>query len=355
MSMILILKRSWYSSRGLFMKNILFTLAISAIMSLMAVIDPNLAVASEKIVIAHRGASGYLPEHTLAAKALAHGMGADYIEQDVVLTKDGVPVVLHDHFLDTVTDVAVKFHDRKRADDRYYVIDFTLAEIKTLSAFERIDLKSGKQVFAERFPVARSSFQVPTLEEELELIKGLNKARGKSIGIYPEIKAPAFHRAEGQDISAIVLSVLKKHGYATKKDAIYLQCFDWNETQRIRNELGYEGKLIQLIAENDWNESPNVDFEALRTVAGVTEIAAIADGIGPWIPHVVDDMGHPTNLVKNAHAAGLDLHPYTLRADALPKWAKSFDDVMDTVLFKAGADGIFTDFPDLAVNHLEER
>lgn len=337
------------------MKKRLLSFVISAIMVSMTLTASDTALAADKLIIAHRGASGYLPEHTLAAKALAHGMNPDYIEQDVVLTKDGVPVVLHDHYLDTVTDVATKFTKRKRGDGRYYAIDFTLAEIKTLNAFERIDLKTGKQVFPKRFPSGLSNFTVPTLEEELELIKGLNTSSGKTIGIYPEIKAPAFHRAEGQDISKIVLSILKKHGYAGKDDAVYVQCFDWNETRRIRNELGYKGKLIQLIAENSWNESPNVDFDALRKKEALFEIAKVADGIGPWISHVVNEDGTPTNLVANAHAAGLDLHPYTLRADALPDWAKTHDDVIDMVLFKAGADGLFTDFPDLAVNYLQNR
>lgn len=337
------------------MKNALFSLAFSAIITSMTFAIPAPADAAEKIVIAHRGASGYLPEHTLAAKALAHGMNVDYIEQDVVLTRDGVPVVLHDHHLDTVTDVMAKFPARARADGRFYAIDFTLAEIKTLNAHERIDLKTGKTVFVSRFPSGLGQFSVPTLEEEIQLIKGLNISRGKNIGIYPEIKAPAFHRAEGQDISRIVLDVLKKHGYASKQDAVFVQCFDWNETKRIRQELGYGGRLIQLIADNSWDESPNVDFDVLRTGEGLAEIAKVADGIGPWIPHVVNEDGTPTDLVKNAHAEGLALHPYTLRADSLPTWAKSLDDVMEGVLFTAGADGIFSDFPDKSVDFLSAR
>ncbi|MEP3231415.1 MAG: glycerophosphodiester phosphodiesterase [Hyphomicrobiales bacterium] len=310
---------------------------------------------TDKIVIAHRGASGYLPEHTLAAKALAHGMNADYLEQDVVLTKDGVPVVLHDHYLDTVTDVAKQFPDRKRDDGRYYAIDFTLAEIKSLVAFERISLKTGKQVFPNRFPSGTSTFRVPTLDEELEFIAGLNKSTGKSIGIYPEIKAPAFHRAEGQDISKIVLETLAKHGYATKDDPFYLQCFDWNENQRIRNTLGFKGKLIQLIAPNSWGESPNVDFDYLRTAEGLAEVAKIAEGIGPWIPHIINKSGVQGSLVKRAHKVGLDVHPYTLRADALPAWAESYDDVMQRIVIEAGADGIFTDHTDLAVKFLANK
>jgi len=169
---------------------------------LMLVAGSGNALAGEKkIVIAHRGACGYLPEHTLEAKAMAYGMGADYIEQDVVLTRDDRAVVLHDIHMDTVTDVAKAFPDRKREDGRYYAIDFTLDEIKKLHVTERMDLETGKPVFPGRFPAGKSGFRVPTLEEEIELIQGLNKSTGKDVGIYPEIKSPAWHRSEGKDIS----------------------------------------------------------------------------------------------------------------------------------------------------------
>ena len=133
------------------------------------------SAAAPKLVIAHRGASAYLPEHTPAAKAVAFAMGADYVEQDVVLTRDGVPVVLHDIHIDTVTDVARRFPERRRADGRYYAIDFTLAELRRLAASERFDPRTGNAVFAGRFPVGKSSFQVPTLEEELQLVQGLER------------------------------------------------------------------------------------------------------------------------------------------------------------------------------------
>ncbi len=238
---------------------------------------------AEKIVIAHRGASGYLPEHTLAAKAAAHAMGADYIEQDVVLSKDGVPMVLHDIQIDTVTDVAEVFPERARADGRFYAIDFSLDELKALTVMERAD-ERGEQVFPGRFPRGASSFQIPTLAEEIELIQGMNLSTGREAGIYPEIKAPAWHRAEGQDISRVALGVLADYGYADPDDLVFLQCFDWNETRRIREELGWRGKLIQLLGENDWGEAPDVDYDALRTKDGLTAIAKIADGIGPSMP-----------------------------------------------------------------------
>jgi glycerophosphoryl diester phosphodiesterase len=315
-----------------------------------------MVLATDKIVIAHRGASGYLPEHTLAAKAAAHAMGADYIEQDVVLSKDGVPMVLHDIQIDTVTDVAQAFPDRARADGRFYAIDFTLDELRSLIVMERAD-QAGRPAFPSRFPRGASSFQIPTLAEEIELIQGLNLSVGREAGIYPEIKAPAWHRAEGQDISEIVLSALAGYGYADPDDLICLQCFDWNETQRIRVELGWRGKLIQLLGENDWREAPDVDYDALRTREGLAAIAQVADGIGPSMHHVVtgvDAGGRPmiTDLVADAHALGLAVHPYTFRADALPDYADSLEDALRIFLIEADVDGVFTDFPDRAVAFL---
>ena len=312
-----------------------------------------------RIVIAHRGASGYLPEHTLAAKAVAHAMGADYLEQDVVLSKDGVPMVLHDIHIDAVTDVAQAFPGRARDDGRFYAIDLSLDELKSLTVMERAN-ERGEQVFPGRFPRGASSFQIPTLAEEIELIQGLNLSTGREAGIYPEIKAPAWHRAEGQDISAIMLGVLADYGYADPDDPIYLQCFDWNETRRIRTELGWRGRLIQLLGENEWAEAPGVDYDALRTREGLAEIAQVADGIGPWLNHVVtgaDEAGawRMTGLVEDAHALGLAVHPYTFRADALPDYAGSLEEALRIFLVEAGVDGVFTDFPDQAVAFLREN
>jgi glycerophosphoryl diester phosphodiesterase len=328
--------------------------AIFALVGALVMTAPP-AVAASQIIIAHRGASGYLPEHTLPAKAAAHVMGADYIEQDVVLSRDGVPVVLHDIDLDPVTDVALLYPDRARADGNFYAIDFTLDELKTLTVMERAN-EDGGQAFAGRFPRGASIFRISTLAEELELIQGLNLSTGREAGIYPEIKKPAWHRAQGQDISRVVLAVLAEYGYAEKDDLIYLQCFDWNETRRIRNELGYRGRLVQLLAENRWNEAPDVDFDALRTTEGLAAIAEVADGIGPWLRHVVTgaDGGsiQITDLVENAHAHGLEVHPYTFRADALPDYAQSLDELLRIFLVDAGVDGVFTDFPDRAVRFL---
>ncbi|WP_269473276.1 glycerophosphodiester phosphodiesterase family protein [Kineobactrum salinum] len=148
-------------------------------------------LAQAPIVIAHRGASGYLPEHTLAAKAMAHAMGADYIEQDVVLSSDGVPLVLHDIHLDTTTDVARRFPARARDDGRYYAIDFSLEEIRQLRVHERrAGATAGEAAFPHRFPLGPGMMTVPTLAEEIDLIAGLDHSRGRRTGLYIELKAP---------------------------------------------------------------------------------------------------------------------------------------------------------------------
>jgi len=310
-----------------------------------------------RIVIAHRGASGYLPEHTLEAVAVAHAMGADYLEQDVVLTRDDVSVVLHDIHVDTVTDVARRFPDRKREDGRYYAIDFTLAELKQLRVSERFDPRTGQAVYPGRFPVGQASFEIPTLEEELQLVQGLNKSTGRSAGVYPEVKDPAWHRQQGKDISRIVLETIARFGYRSKQDPVYLQCFDFAEVKRIRNDLGYKGRLVQLLGESAAGDP--TDYDRLRTRAGLAEVARVADGIGPSLRQVVagrkDGALVVTDLVKDAHAVGLEVHPYTFRADGLPDYAASLEDLLRIFFMEVGIDGGFTDQPDRAVVFLRSR
>jgi glycerophosphoryl diester phosphodiesterase len=280
-------------------------------------------------------------------------MGADFIEQDVVLTRDGVPIVLHDVTIDAVTDVAELFPDRVRANGRFYAIDFDLDELRQLSVMERSE--HGEQVYPGRFPRGASRFGIATLAEEIELIQGLNLSTGREAGIYPEVKAPAWHRAVGHDLAATVLAVLADYGYADQDDAVFVQCFDWNETRRIRQGLGYRGRLVQLLGDNGWKEAA-VDYDALRTEEGLAEIAQVADAIGPWLPHVVAgvdaDGSRISALVANAHARGLAVHPYTLRADALPDYAETLEYLLRILLIDAGVDGVFTDFPDRAVAFL---
>ncbi|HFG1844131.1 TPA: glycerophosphodiester phosphodiesterase [Vibrio cholerae] len=333
-------------------------------------------VSAEPLVIAHRGASGYLPEHTLEAKTLAYAMKPDYIEQDVVMTKDDQLVVLHDHYLDRVTDVAERFPNRARADGRYYAIDFTLAEIKTLRVTEGfdIDAQSNKVAgFPDRFPLWKGDFTVPTLAEEIELIQGLNKTLGYNIGIYPEIKAPWFHRHEGKDISQAVLKVLKQYGYDSKDDKIYLQCFDPIELKRIHDELlpamKMDLNLVQLLAYTDWNETmvyqadqaTPYDYDWMFAEGGMAKVAQYADGIGPWKPMLVDDASTKDNimikpLMKQAKEAGLVVHPYTFRADKgrIAPWADNFEGMLDVFYNQVKVDGLFTDFPDKAVAFLNQ-
>ena len=300
-----------------------------------------------KIVIAHRGASGYLPEHTLEAKAMAYAMGADYLEQDLVLSKDDVPVVIHDIYLDDITDVAKKFPGRARKDGRFYVIDFTYDELRTLNVSERFDRKTGKAVFPGRFPVGKSHFSLHSLQDEIELIQGLNKSTGKNPGIYPEIKNPSFHRENGKDISAIVLKILNDYGYRSKSDRCILQCFDAAELKRIRTELKSELTLAQLI------EIPGQE-ELL------TEYATYADIIGIWVKLLVsgyDANGKPVftdTISKQAHAAGLQVHAFTLRADQIAEM-NSFDQLLQEVLYNADTDGVFTDFPDKVKDFLNKK
>ncbi|CAA2931183.1 Glycerophosphoryl diester phosphodiesterase [Arsenophonus endosymbiont of Bemisia tabaci Q2] len=163
--------------------------------------------------------------YTLPAKAMAYAKGAYFLEQDLVMTKDNELIVLHDHYLDSVTGVADRFPGRARKDGRFYAIDFTLPEIRSLKFTQAFQIKDGKtvQIYLNRFPMGKSSFHIHTFQEEIEFIQGLNKSTGKNIGIYPEIKAPWFHKQEGKDISMRVLEILKQYGYSKKNDNVYLK------------------------------------------------------------------------------------------------------------------------------------
>ncbi len=331
----------------------------------------------EKIVIAHRGASAYLPEHTLPAKAMAYAMGADYLEQDVVMTKDDHVIVLHDHYLDRVTDVAKVFPSRKRADGRYYAIDFTWSEIKTLQFTEEFIVEEGKmlQKFPNRFPMWKSNFRIHTLQDEIEMIQGMNHSTGKDIGIYVETKAPWFHKIEGKDISKTVLSILKSYGYTKKTDKVFFQSFDAPDLMRVKKELlpamHMDIKLVQLITNTD--DQKNIEtmeihpdgsltpysYDWMLEVGGAKKLAEYADGIGPWYPMIVKDSSKPdqielTILAQEAKEQGLYIHPYTFRTDPgkVPGYAKNFEDMLKIFYIDAGVDGVFTDFPDKAVQFL---
>ena len=257
-------------------------------------------------VIAHRGASGYLPEHTLPAYALGHGQGAGWIEPDVVLTADGVAIALHDVTLDRTTDVAERYPDRARADGRYYAADFTFAELERLRVVES---RPG------RFPHA--TFRVPRLAEVLDLVEGLNRTTGRRSGVYPELKSPDIQPGLGET----VLDALA--GYDLP---ILIQSFDAAALAALVTDL----PRVQLIA------SP-----AQLEPAGLDEIAGYAVAIG--VPTIL--IYRDPAIVEQAHERDLAVHAYTLRADQL---APGFDSLAAEVeaLIAAGVDAVFTDHPD---------
>lgn len=325
-------------------KNIIFILFIlissSNSFSQTIVSKPN-----DKVIIAHRGASGYLPEHTLESKAMAYAMHPDFIEQDLVLSKDNVPIVIHDVYLDDITDVAQKFPDKSRNDNRFYVIDFTYKELLQLNVLERFDPKTKKAVFPSRFPYGKSHFNLHSLQDEIEMIQGLNKSTGDDIGIYPEIKNPKFHHENGKDISKIVLGILSDYGYRTRSDNCILQCFDPDELKRIRIDLKSDLFLVQLLG---WKIEEG-QLEKYRIYA---------DGIGPSIKHLINGFDKNgdviySDLVKNAHNLNLKVHAFTFRADQLGG-IPTFEKLLEIGLYGANVDGIFTDFPDKAFNFLKD-
>ncbi len=340
--------------------------AIGSLLMGLALVDTDKLQAAEaasmwpdKVVVAHRGASGYLPEHTLEAKAMAYAMDVQYLEQDVVMSKDDHLIVLHDITLDRTTDVASKFPGRNRADGLHYVVDFTLEEMLQLNVTEGYSITDNETRvpnYSGRFPLWQSRFRINTLAQEIEMIQGMNKATGKDVGIYPEIKDPAFHRQEGKDISAAMVAELKRYGYTTKESNVYLQTFDFGELKRVHDELfpaaGIEVKLVQLIGNDPWMVSSE----------GIAEIARYADGLGPEKGLIIDrdsTMGNLiiSNVVSDAHSHGMEVHPYTFRLDEghIPAYASSFEHMLELFYINANVDGVFTDFPDRAVEYLKSR
>ena len=303
------------------------------------------------IKIAHRGASGYLPEHTLQAAAYAHALGADYIEQDVVLSKDSVPVVLHDIYLNSVTNVKDKYSDRKREDGNWYVSDFTLSELKELSVNERLHSNGMEAVYPDRFPITKGNFQISTLSEHIELIQGLNLSTRRNVGIYPEIKRPKWYRKEGMDISKITIDVLNQYGYSNNEAKIFLQCFDSKELKRIKSELNSSLPLIQLIGSNSWGESED-DYSYMITENGIKEVSKYAVGIGPYLQLTYNvslksrDF-KPTSMVRYARQNNLLIHPYTIRKDSIPLDFDDYEKMIQWFMNTLKADGLFTDFVDL--------
>ncbi len=321
-------------------------------LAVMVCLTTAAAAGHEKAIVAHRGASAYLPEHTLESYAMGYGMGAHFIEPDLMLTSDGVPIALHDRTLEATTNVSEVFPDRAREDGRFYAIDFTLQEIKQLSVIERVDRDTRELVFPDRFPNLHQAlvFRVPTLAEVIELVQGMNVSTGRNVGIYPETKSSAWHLEQGYDFEQIVMEVLAEYGYHTTADNVIVQSFEPESLHRLR-EHGSELTLVQLIGGGS-------AYDHMVTAEGLDAIAEVAQGIGPSMTRIIDAEGNWVDdnfLVQEAQARGLVVHPYTMRADRLPAYVDSFEELLELFLFEAGVDGVFTDHPDLAIEFLRQR
>ncbi len=309
-------------------------------------------------VAAHRGASAYMPEHTLPAKAMAYAMGVDYIEQDVVMTKDGRLMVMHDVIVDTTTDVAKKFPDRRREDGRYYSSDFTFDELRSLRVTERFDPATGKAVFSGRFPDSPIGYQIPSLEEEFYQVQGLNKSTGGDVSVYVEVKEPDFFMNQGLDILKATIDTMTKFGYNTPDSRAILQIFDYEAVVRAR-ELGWKGPLCMLVTANgQGHKDDKARHQWLTTPEGIKEVAKYATIYAPnfnllAVPNA-DGTGYTISGIGDmVRENGMKLHSWTLRKDSLPKGFKDFNEVLDVTFKTLRVDGIFSDFPDLVVNYLK--
>ena len=314
---------------------------------------------AKKLVIAHRGASGYLPEHTYSGAVMAFASGADFLELDVVMTKDGHLIVMHDLTLNATTNVEEVFPEKNNKKGKSQVIDFTLNEIKLLKVHERSSRSGKNAAFPQRFPIDYQLFEIPTLDNMINLVKGLSKSSGRIMGLYIEIKAPEFHSKYNKDPASTLLKLLNHHGFKEATDPVFIQSFNSKTLKKLRYQHKTRLRLIQLIGENRWKLS-ETDFTYLKSAKGINEVAEYADGIGPWMNQLVkgvDFSGNVqiTNLLKNALQKDLLIHPYTFRADRLPGYVSTFDELLDIFFNEVGVDGIFTDFPDMVVNYLEKN
>ena len=345
------------------------------------------------LVIGHRGAAGYLPDHTLEGYKKAIEMGADFIEPDLVATSDGVLVARHEPNITGTTDVAQRpeFANRKTKktvdgveEEGWFVSDFTLAELKTLRAI---------QPFADRDPQFNGQFQIPTFVEVLDLAKAEGAKAGRTVGVYPETKHPTYHASLGLPLEDRLLATLATYGYTTKASPIIVQSFEVANLKYLRSRT--QVRLVQLVDGNDLNADGSIDltapygkpydfavagdartFASLLTPAGLQQVKTYADGIGPWKPYLIpsrqvdrnndgqpDDLNGdgkiderdrvlmaPTEVVKNAHAAGLFVHPYTFRSEArrLASDFKGDPKAEYKLFYELGVDGVFSNFPDQA-------
>jgi len=331
------------------------------------------AVASGKperrgpLVIGHRGASGYRPEHTLASYELAARLGADFIEPDLVSTKDGVLVARHENEISGTTDVAshLEFAGRKTTKQidgvtvtGWFTEDFTLAELKTLRAVERLP------AVRQRNTLYNGLFEVPTLDEVLRLRERLSQELHREIGVYPETKHPTYFRSIGLALEQPLVKALRQHGLDRRSAPVFIQSFEAANLRLLREDLTVRVPLIFLASATGTPYADPKPYREYLTPTGLAGLAEFADGIGPdkslVIPRNADGtLGTPSSLVADAHAAGLAVHPYTFRAENsfLPAdyrvgteptaYGKAIDE--QVTFLRTGIDGLFTDQADIGV------
>jgi len=330
---------------------------IAAVLLGAAVPAAGQAAENTPIIIAHRGASAERPEHTLAAYELAIDQGADYIEPDLVVTKDLQLVARHENELSGTTDVASRpeFEDRRRTKTvegrevaGWFSEDFTLAELRTLRARERVP---SVRPASARFD---GLYQIATFEEIVKLVRAKEAATGRTIGIYPELKHPTLMlQQERIDMVDLMVRELRRLDLDREDARVFIQIFEVTPLQRLKRQV--KVPLILLIGpEGGPFDEPRLRWADMMTPSGLAEVAKYADGIGPYLGHVLDPATmQPTALVRDAHAAGLKVHPWTLRKENgfLPAALQSAGGPADAgnyqALFRAalasGADGLFTD------------
>jgi glycerophosphoryl diester phosphodiesterase len=323
------------------------------------------------LVIGHRGASGYRPEHTLAAYELGARLGADYIEPDLVSTRDGVLVARHENEISSTTDVATRpeFGDRRttkvidgRSQTGWFSEDFTIAELRTLRARERIpELRPRNTAYDGRYAI-------PTLQEAIDLAHRLSRELGREIGLYPETKHPAYFRSIGLGLEQPLVRALRRNGLDRRDARVFVQSFEPTSLRELQRSI--DTRRVQLLGSKA-SRPPDLagsedtrTYGDLATPVGLREVARYADGVGPPKEYVVprDASGasrSPTSFVADAHRAGLVVHPWTfrsenaflpleLRAGADPTVAGDAPGEYAT-FYELGVDAVFSDNPDFAV------
>lgn len=320
-----------------------FSVAVLSATALFGCASPPAPIspAAAPIVIAHRGASGHRPEHTLEAYALAVAMGADYIEPDLVNTKDGELVARHENEIGGTTDVAIRFPDRKTRKlidgdtiDGWFTEDFTLAELRTVRAKERLPFRSHAY---------DGQYAVPTFVEVLALADSLGRRRGRPVGVYPETKHPTFFRTIGLPIEEPMLRALRAYGLDRADAPVFIQSFEVGNLRTLAGQTRV--RLVQLVS------SP-----AQVTPTALREIATYAHAVGANTRLIVreDSAATPTTLIADAHAAGLRVHAWTLRPESIFLAKRYGGDPLAEVreLVGLGVDGLFGDYPDQVVRGL---